>query len=72
MSYKPEVQTEAGGKFSGNALRFETEQEAQTYVSDLMMRWTMVRDTRVIVVDDPVNYRWDAERGAVALRDDVP
>jgi dihydroorotase len=28
------------------------------------------RDTRVIEVDDPVNYRWDEAKGAVALRDE--
>jgi hypothetical protein len=22
------------------------------------LRWTLVRDTRVVEVDEPVNYRW--------------
>jgi len=70
MSFKPEVQTSEGGKFAGNALRFATKEEAEHYVLDLMMRWTMVRDTRVIEVDDPVNYRWDEAKGAVSLRDE--
>jgi hypothetical protein len=27
-------------------------------VLDVSMRWTSVRDTRVVESDDPVNYRW--------------
>ncbi len=56
MSYKPEVIADDTGTWSGNALRFATEKEAQTYVADLAMRWTLVRDTRVVRSDEPVNY----------------
>jgi hypothetical protein len=62
MSYKPEVIADASGKWSGNALRFATREEAESYVFDLSMRWTLVSDTRVIESDDPINYRW-TEKG---------
>jgi hypothetical protein len=57
MSFKPEVIADSSGKWTGNALRFETEQEAKTYVDDLMMRWTLVRDTRIVTSEEPENAR---------------
>ena len=57
MSWKPEVIADASGNWSGNACRFATKEEAEQYVLDLSMRWFAVRETRVIEVDDPVNYR---------------
>jgi hypothetical protein len=57
MSWKPEVIADASGKWAGNALRFATKEEAEADVTDLMMRWYAVRDTRVVESDDPVNYR---------------
>ena len=56
MSFKPEVIADSSGKWSGNALRFATHEEAEANVQDLMMRWFAVRDTRVVECDDPVNY----------------
>ena len=61
MSFKPEVIADSSGKWSGNALRFATEEEARIYVDDLMMRWTAVRDTRVLEVEDPVTARLDRD-----------
>lgn len=58
-SWKAEVVTEAGGNFAGNAVRFATAKEAEEYVADLAFRWILVRDTRVVPCDDPVNYRWN-------------
>jgi hypothetical protein len=58
MSWKPEVQTDASGKWYGNALRFATEQEAKDQVRDLQMRWFLVIETRVVECSDPVNYKW--------------
>jgi hypothetical protein len=55
-SYKPEVIADNSGKWVGNALRFKTEQEAQDNVRDLMMRWFLVTDTRVVPSDDQPNY----------------
>jgi hypothetical protein len=55
MSFKPEVQTDNTGQWYGNALRFTTHAEAEAQVADLMLRWTAVRDTRVVECNDPVN-----------------
>lgn len=67
MSFKPEVIADSSGTWCGNALRFATKPEAEAYALDLAMRWTLVRDTRVVESTDVVNYRWDAEKGAVSL-----
>ena len=61
MSFKPEVIADSSGKWSSNALRFATEEEARIYVDDLMMRWTAVRDTRVVEVEDAVTARLDRD-----------
>jgi hypothetical protein len=58
MSFKPEVITDDSGKWYGNALRFATREEAEQNVSDLMMRWMAVRETRVVECEDLVNYRY--------------
>jgi hypothetical protein len=58
MSWAPEVIADNSGKFCGNALRFATREEAEANVLDLAMRWTSVRDTRVVERDEPVNYTW--------------
>jgi hypothetical protein len=58
-SFKPEVIADNSGEWCGNSLRFATQVEAENYVQDLMWRWTLVRDTRVIIVDDPVTARWE-------------
>lgn len=63
MSWKPEVQTDASGKWYGNALRFASKEEAEANVAGLMSRWMLVRATRVVESDDPVNYRFDTETG---------
>lgn len=60
MSFKPEVIADSSGKWAGNALRFATREEAEANVADLARRWFLVRETRVVESDDPVNYRWTA------------
>jgi len=55
-SFKPEVRADNTGTWAGNALRFATKAEAERYVADLAMRWTLVYDTRVVETEDPVNY----------------
>ena len=62
MSWKPEVIADNSGKWCGNGLCFATRDEADHYVVDLAMRWTAVRDTRVVESAEPVNYRW-TEKG---------
>jgi hypothetical protein len=56
MSFAPQVTTGSDPKFYGNALRFATREEAEASAFDLSMRWTAVRDWRVVESDDPVNY----------------
>jgi hypothetical protein len=53
-SWKPEVIADSSGQWVGNQLRFATKERAESYVADLMMRWTSVRETRVVESDDPV------------------
>jgi hypothetical protein len=60
MSWKPEVIADATGKWYGNALRFETQDEAERNARDLGYRWLAVRETRATQSDDPVNYRYTA------------
>ena len=56
MSFKPEVIADSSDNWASNALRFATREEAAAHVRDLMMRWFAVRETRIVVSDDPVNY----------------
>ena len=58
MSFKAEVIADRSGKWTGNQLRFATEEEAHAYVRDLAFRWTLVTQTRVVPSDDPVNYKF--------------
>lgn len=58
MSFKPEVQADSTGTWASNSLRFATKHEAEAYVFDLAMRWTAVRDTRVVESDDRVTASW--------------
>ncbi len=46
--FRAEVIADSSGKFCGNGLTFNTIAEAQTYVSDLMSRWILVTQTRII------------------------
>lgn len=57
-SYAPQVIADSTGKWTGNALRFATYEEAEANVSDLKARWMLVRETRVIESDDEPNYRY--------------
>jgi len=59
ISYKVEVQTEPNGKFTSNALRFATREEAEMSARELMSRWLLVRDCRAAESKDPVNYRFE-------------
>lgn len=66
-SYKPEVIADSSGVWASNALRFATYAEAKAAVEDLADRWFAVRQTRVVMSDDPVNYRWIAGVGLQRL-----
>ena len=57
MSFKPSVSTDGGATFNENNLAFATREEAEASAKDLMSRWMLVTDWRVIESDQPVNYR---------------
>jgi hypothetical protein len=67
QSCAAEVVADGSGKFFGNALRFATVQEAEAYARDLMGRWMLVTEWRVVPSDEPVNYQWDPKQGAVSI-----
>jgi len=46
--YKVEVIADSSGKWVGNGLTFDTKDLAIAYASDLFMRWTSVREWRVV------------------------
>jgi hypothetical protein len=50
MPFKVEVIADNSGRWVGNGLTFPTQSEAQSYANDLAMRWTLVRDWRVVEV----------------------
>ena len=56
MSFKPSVSTDGGATFNENALAFATREEAELSAKDLMARWLLVTDWRVVESDQPVNY----------------
>ena len=58
MSWKPEVLAVGDDKWVTNGPRFATKEEAEAYALDLSLHYTMVRDTRAVEVDDPVNYTY--------------
>lgn len=60
MSWAPEVFVE--GKWSRNAVRLATKEEAESYAYDLFQRWMLCEAARATEADEPVNYRWEAGR----------
>jgi len=56
MSFKPQVLVE--GSWSGNGLVFATHTEALENAKDLMRRWILVEDVRVVETSALVNYAW--------------
>lgn len=67
MSYAPEVIADNSGAWTGNSCRFATEAEALAHVKDLASRWILVRETRVVKSDDPVNYQW-TDNGSKSIK----
>jgi hypothetical protein len=49
--YKVEVIADESGKWCGNGLRFNTNEQAITYAKNLAARWLAVREWRVIEVE---------------------
>lgn len=54
-SWRPEVIADDSGEWCGNGLRFAKKEDAEAWVSDLSMRWMLVRDTRVVPSDEEPN-----------------
>jgi hypothetical protein len=54
-SWAAEVIADNSGKFCGNGCRFHTKEDAETYAKDLMSRWTLVREWRVVESEDEPN-----------------
>lgn len=57
MSFKPSVSIDGGATFNENATAFATREEAEIAAKDLMARWMLVTDWRVVESDQAVNYR---------------
>lgn len=56
-SYKIEVRID--GKWSANALRFATKDEAEGSCQELLSRWFAPSEGRSAESEDPVNYKFD-------------
>jgi len=54
-SYKVEVLATGEKNYSGNGLRFATNEKAVEYAEDLMGRWFAVEKYRVLESEEPVN-----------------
>jgi hypothetical protein len=50
VKFKVEVIADNSGKWAGNGLTFDTVDAAEAYARDLMSRWTLVREWRVVPV----------------------
>lgn len=46
--YAVQVIADNSGKWVGNQLRFDSIEAAEEYARDLSMRWTLVREWRVV------------------------
>lgn len=67
LSFAPEVIADSSGAWTGNGLRFATENEAELWVRDLSMRWFAVRETRVVPSTEPVNYKIERVDGTLTF-----
>lgn len=73
MSWAPEVLVE--GKWSGNALRFATKEEAERYGVGLLARWFVPTNSRAVETpNERANYRLAPDGALVHLCDacDMP
>ena len=62
MSFQVEVIADNSGQWEANALRFETQVEADLYGRDLMWRWLAVKEMRIVSCDDRVTAKWEDGR----------
>ena len=50
--FKVEVIADNSGEWASNAKRFDTVEQANEYGSDLAIRWTLVREWRVVTAQE--------------------
>jgi hypothetical protein len=62
-SWKAEVIADSGGQWTSNGLRFPTPRDASDYVEDLYLRWTSVREKRIVQCDEAPTHRWNEATG---------
>lgn len=55
------------GKFTSNALRFDTYEAAKHYEFNLGMRWFGFDESRVVPSQDAPTHGWDVDNGLVDL-----
>ena len=60
MNWKVELIVDDTDEWEGDSLRFDTEQEALAYARDLELRWSAVRDKRIVKSEDPAGDGWSA------------
>jgi hypothetical protein len=63
MGYRYEVQV--AGKWYDNKVIFATEKEASQAGYNKQFNWTQCENYCVVQSDEPVNYRYDFDTGAV-------
>lgn len=61
-SWAMEVIADNSGEFCGNACRYATLEEAEEAGRNLMARWMLVREWRVVESADSVNYKFENGR----------
>lgn len=67
MSFKPEIETmNDKGKFYDNSLAFATPEEAEFWAKDLLNRWLLAVNYRVVGSNEPVNYQINLETGVMS------
>jgi len=49
--YKIEVIADSSGQWAGNAVRYDTHEEAEAAARSLARRWVLVTDWRVVEID---------------------
>jgi hypothetical protein len=50
--FKVQVIADDSGRWCGNSVRFDTRAEAERYAQALAARWTLVREWRVVPVEE--------------------
>jgi len=60
MTWKVELIVDDSNEWEGDSQRFDTELEALAYARDLELRWSAVRDKRIVKSEDPVSNGWSA------------